>query len=196
VSSPVPTRFTAAEYLALERASDRKHEFVDGMIVAMAGARLPHNVLTANITSALVQLAKRGGGGCVTMSSDQRVHVPSTGLYAYPDVTVAGGERNYDANEPPSLLNPSLLVEVTSESTEDYDRGSKFLHYQAITSLREYVIVSHREQRIDVFRRLATGQWLGTAKTGTGTLDLEVLSGSLDLAEIYSGVGLDEGSRR
>ena len=87
-----PVGFTAAEYLALERASERKHEFVAGAIVAMAGARPPHNILAANVTSALVALGRHH-------------------------------------NDPPSLLNPTLLVEVTSESTEDYDRGSKFLHY-------------------------------------------------------------------
>ena len=137
MSSSAPSGFTEGEYLALERVSDRKHEFVGGAIVAMAGARPPHNILAANMTSALVALGR--GQGCVTMTSDQRVHVPKTGLYAYPDVTVACGERRYDGNEPPSLLNPTLLVEVTSDSTEDYDRGTKFLHYQAIATLEEYV---------------------------------------------------------
>src|SRR5687768_5105576 len=120
MSSSGPVGFTAAEYLALEGASNGKHEFVAGAIIAMAGARPPHNILAANITSALVSLGKLHG--CVTMTSDQRVHVLATGLYAYPDVTVACGARSYDDNDPPSLLNPTLLVEVTSATTEDYDR--------------------------------------------------------------------------
>ena len=191
MSSVASTGFTEDEYLALERVSERKHEFVAGAIVAMAGARPPHNVLTANATAALVALGKRSG--CVTMTSDQRVHVPSTGLYAYPDVTVGCGERRYDQNDPPSLLNPTLVVEVTSDSTEDYDRGTKFLHYQAIASLSEYVIVSHRERRIDHFRRLENGQWLSTTRTGDGSIDLPVLSGSLALTDVYEGVAFDEG---
>lgn len=117
MSSPAPIEFTEAEYLALERASDRKHEYVAGIIVAMAGARPPHNILAANVLSALVQLCR--GGPCVTMTSDQRVYVPTTKLYAYPDVTVACGERGDDGGDPPSLLNPTLIVEVTSDSTAE-----------------------------------------------------------------------------
>ena len=102
MSSSVPTGFTPVEYLALERASDRKHELVDGAIVARAGARPPHNMLAANVTVALGLLSRERG--CAVLTSDQRVHVPATGLYAYPDVTVACGERRYDDGEPPSLL--------------------------------------------------------------------------------------------
>ena len=191
MSSPTPTLFTEAEYLALERVSDRKHEFLAGSIVAMAGARPPHNVLAANVTSALVVLSRHGA--CVTMTSDQRVHVPATGLYAYPDVTVACGERKYGDKEPPSLLNPSLLVEVTSDSTEDYDRSTKFLHYQAIPSLQEYVIVSHRERRVDHFRRLENGPWLNITLRGEATVEVPLLGGSLELNDLYAGVVFDEG---
>jgi Uma2 family endonuclease len=193
VSSPASSSFSEGEYLALERASERKHEFVGGSIVAMAGARPPHNLLAANMTAALVGLARQAG--CVTLTSDQRVHVPSTGLYAYPDVTVACGERRYDDNDPPSLLNPALIVEVTSESTEDYDRGTKFLHYQAIDGFREYLVVSHREPRIDHFRRLESGQWLATACTGNAVVETVVLGGVLAVRDVYAGLELSEGER-
>lgn len=186
--------FTEAEYLALERASEKKHEYVAGAIVAMAGARPPHNVLAANLTALLVQLARNKD--CIAMTSDQRVHVPATKLYTYPDVTVACGNRRYDDSDPPSLMNPTLLVEVTSDSTEDFDRGSKFLHYQAITELREYVIVSHREQRIDHYRRLADGQWHLTPRLGLDAeLEIPCLGGSIRLADLYGGVDLTEGQR-
>src|SRR5262245_27819115 len=142
-----PTVFTAAEYLALEKASDRKHEFVDGAIVAMAGGRPAHNMLAVNVAAGLLRMTRNRGSA--TMNSHQRVHVPATGLYTYPDVVVACGERRYDDDDPPSLLNPSVLVEVTSYTTEDYDRGKKFLHYQSVAELKDYVIVSHRERRID-----------------------------------------------
>ena len=127
------TSFATIEYLALERASDRKHEFVDGAIVAMAGAGPAHNALASSVTAALVLLTR--GRGCLTLSSNQRVHVPATQLYTYPDVTVACGERRYDQAAPPSLLNPTLIVEVTSDTTEDFDRGKKFISYQGIAEL-------------------------------------------------------------
>src|SRR5690606_18951305 len=181
-------------YVALERASDRKHEYVAGNIVAMAGARPPHNLLSANLLAALVQLCR--SGPCVTMTSDQRVHVPTTRLYAYPDATVVCGERRYDDGEPPSLLNPTVIVEVTSDSTEDFDRGTKFLHYQAISELQEYVIVSHREPRIDHYRRLDGGQWrLVTLNADSAALTLASLNGTVRLADIYGDVDLNEGSR-
>lgn len=191
MSSPVPTGFTEAEYLALERASDRKHEYIDGAIVAMAGARPPHNQLAANVTSALVVLCR--GGPCAKMTSDQRVHVPKTRLYTYPDVTVACDERRYDAGEPPSLLNPTAIVEVTSDSTEDFDRGTKFIHYQSITELMEYLIVSHRERRIDHFHRLDDGHWHLATYVDEDVLNIPFLGGSIRLSDVYQGVNLSEG---
>lgn len=194
MSSPAPTRFTEAEYLALERASDQKHEYIDGAIVAMAGARPPHNILAANVTASLVALARPRG--CVVMTSDQRVHVPATRMYTYPDATVACRERRYGDDEPPSLLNPTVLVEVTSESTEDFDRGTKFLHYQTIPELLEYMIVSHRERRIDHFRREGDGQWhLATYAGDAAEVALPALEGTLSLADVYAGVEFEEGGR-
>lgn len=186
------TRFTEAEYLALESASETKHELVNGSIVATAGASPAHNALAVRVSAALLSLVR--GRGCVVLSSDQRVHVPATGLYTYPDVTVACGDRRYEDDKPPSLLNPTCLVEVTSDTTEDFDRGSKFVQYQAIESLREYVVVSHRERRIDHHRRLDTGQWLYTACVSDDVpLELPALGGSIGLVDVYEGVDLDEG---
>jgi Uma2 family endonuclease len=128
------------------------------------------------------------------MTSDQRVHVPATRLYAYPDVTVACGERRYTDDDPPSLLNPTLLVEVTCDSTEDFDRGTKFLHYQGIGELREYLVVSHRERRIDHYRREGDGQWHLTAHTrDDASVELPALGGVIPLADVYAGVELGEG---
>lgn len=187
-------RFTEAEYLALEMASERKHEFVDGMIVAMAGARPPHNLLATSATVLLHALARPRG--CVVLGSDQRVHVPSTGLYTYPDISVACGERRYHGDDPPSLLNPIVIVEVTSNTTENYDRGAKFVHYQAIESLREYLVVSHRTRRIEHHERLETGQWLLTVSTAGAMIGLAALGGALRLDELYDGIDLTEGAAR
>ena len=184
--------FTEAEYLALEAAGDTKHEFVNGTIVSMAGARPVHNALAANLTMVVGALLR--GGRCIALTSDQRVHVPATGMYAYPDLTVACGEREYRGDNPPSLINPTILFEVTSKSTEDYDRGTKFLHYQGIASLREYVVVSHRERRIEHHRRLDSGQWLSTIHSADDARgDLPALGGSFLLADVYERVGLNEG---
>jgi len=192
MSSPAPTRFTEVEYLALEAASDRKHEYVDGIIVAMAGARPPHNQLAANMTAVLVELCR--STSCVTMTGDQRVHVPATKLYAYPDVTVTCGERRYDGGDPPSLSNPTVLVEVTSYTTEDFDRVTKFLHYQSIASLEDYLIVSHRERRFDQYHRLDDGRWhLATHSRDDAAAELSALKGIVRIADVYRNVDLTEG---
>lgn len=193
MTSAAPLRFTEAEYLALEAASDTKHEYLAGEIIAMAGARPPHNQLAANALAALVSASR--GKPCAAMTSDQRVHVPGTRLYAYPDAIVACGERRYDGDNPPSLLNPSLIVEVTSDSTEEHDRGTKFLHYQAMESLREYLVVSHREQRIDHHQRLESGQWLVTTVRSGSKVPLLVLDSELMVSDVYAGVDLREGER-
>lgn len=185
------TRFTAADYLALEAASETKHELVNGLIVAMAGVSPAHNALSANMIVALAGMVRTKG--CLVLTSDQRVHVPATGLYTYPDVTVACGERQYDTGAPKSLLNPTCLVEVTSKATEDFDRGSKFVHYQSIASLREYVVVSHRERRLDVYRRTDAGQWLITTYAAEDAV-IELLYGSTRLSDIYANVDLAEGA--
>ncbi len=185
--------FTEAEYLALEAVSQTKHEFVNGIIVAMAGARPAHNKLAANLTAAIVAITR--GSPCAALTSDQRVHIPATGMYAYPDLTVACGEEKYKDDNPPSLLNPTIVFEVTSRTTEDYDRGTKFLHYQAIPSLREYVIVSHRQRRIEHHRELDSGQWLTTVYTDDSALvELPALGGTFKLADVYDRVDLDEGA--
>jgi Uma2 family endonuclease len=195
MTAALPIGFTEAEYLALEAVGDNKHEFADGVVTAMAGAMPVHNALCVRLSAALLALC--GGRDCVVLSSDQRVHVPTTGLYAYPDVSVACGERRYENGKPPSLLNPIVLVEVTSDSTEDYDRGKKFLHYQGIESLREYMVVSHREQRIDHHRRLESGQWLVTAYLKDDSLiEIEALRGTIRLQDAYGGLDLTEGERR
>jgi Uma2 family endonuclease len=194
VSTPARQLFTEPEYLALERASETKHEFHDGEIVAMAGARPPHNALSANAIVALTALGRPRG--CVVFTSDQRVRVPARRFYTYPDVSVAYGERRYAGDDPPSLLNPVLIVEVTSDSTEDSDRSRKFLAYQSIESLREYLVVSHLDRRVDHFQKLDSGQWLLTGYVGEGAeIRIAALEGSIRLAEIYAGVDLAEGAR-
>lgn len=195
VSLREPQLFTEEEYLALEAVSRTKHELIHGHIVAMAGASPAHGSLVGRLTVILDGLVRRHG--CVVRPTDQRVHVPATGLYTYPDVVVACGERQYKADNPPSLLNPNLLVEVTSASTESDDRGLKFDDYKSIASLGEYVVVSHRGRRIDHHRRLETGQWLSTTLSGDdGVVESAVLGGSFLVRDVYEGIDLEEGLPR
>src|SRR5215210_2036566 len=138
---------TYGEYLGFEASSNVKHEFLDGQIYAMAGGTPEHAALVAAaITLSGPQLR---GGECRPYNPDLRVRTP-TGLTTYPDVTVIRGPRQIDDMDPLAITNPTLIVEVLSRSTEDYDSGDKFEHYKTFPSLREYVLVSHRERSVEV----------------------------------------------
>lgn len=175
------------EYLALERKSETKHELVNGQIVAMSGASPVHNLIAMNLGSLLRELLR--AKPCVVLSSDQRIHVPATGLFAYPDLTVVCGRPEFHPRDDHTLVNPRVIVEVLSDSTEAFDRGAKFGHYQGIASLEEYVLVSTRERRIEHFRRQDSGQWLLTVHAGDhARVELPALGGSIALADVYEKV--------
>lgn len=175
------------EYIELERRSDVKHAFQRGIVVAMAGASPRHNAIAINVGAALVVALR--GGPCAALSSDQRVHVEATGLYTYPDVTVVCGEPRFHPKYPDTLLNPRLLVEVLSPSTEAYDRTTKFDNYRTIRSFEEYVLVYQDQKRVEHYRRLETGQWILTEAVGEeASIALPGLGCSLRLADLYAGV--------
>ncbi|APR82436.1 Hypothetical protein A7982_07785 [Minicystis rosea] len=150
-------KLTFAEYLALERAGDTKHELVNGEIFAMAGGTPEHARLTMRVGAAL--LTQLSGRPCEAYSSDLLIRVLATGLATYPDVSVVCGRLETDPEDANVVTNPIVLVEVLSDSTEAYDRGEKFAHYRRIPSLREYVLVSQHEPRIEVFRRNDDRSW-------------------------------------
>lgn len=174
--------YSFAEYLALERDSDIKHEFDTGEILAMAGGTARHSALAVNVAFAL-----RGArpAGCSVFQSDMRIRVVATGRATYPDVSMVCGEIEYDAEDAArtTFTNPILLVEVLSATTEKGDRGNKWMHYQRIPSLQEYVLVS-QEPRIETFRRLPAGGWEYT-ETHEGTVKL-ACGPELDLATLYA----------
>ena len=151
------THFTAKEYLALEAVAEIRHEFTGGQIVAMAGAELAHNQIVHNLHGELT--AALGDRPCHVLGSDQRVHVEATGEYFYPDVLVTRLEPRLVDPEPRSLLNPQLIVEVLSETTERYDRGDKWLAYRTIPSLTDYVMVSSIRREAEHYQRLPDGSW-------------------------------------
>ena len=177
---------TPEQYLEIERAAEVKSEYFNGEMFAMSGARRKHNLIQTNILSELRQQLR--GRQCETYPSDMRVRVSATGLYTYPDVVVVCGEPIFLDDREDTLLNPTLLVEVLSPSTEKYDRGQKLEHYQTIESLRHYLLVASDRVRADLFT-------LPTGWTGTGNLEdmiaLEAIGCRLKLADIYEKVKLE-----
>lgn len=175
------------DYLTLERRSEAKHEYRDGEMIPMVGASRRHNLIVANLVRELSQQLK--GRPCEVYPPDMRVKVDSTGLYTYPDVAVVCGEPRFEDAEVDTLLNPTLLVEVLSESTAEYDRGTKFAHYRKLDSLREYVIVSQRECLVEHYVRQPDGQWLFSEVAQLETsIDLPSIDCNLPLGEIYDKV--------
>jgi len=148
---------TYADYLAFEATSDTKHEYVNGEVFAMAGGTLTHSALSAAVVTALsIALRDRR---CRVLSSDARVRSKATGMATYPDVTVVCQKIEVADDDQHGVLNPTLIVEVLSDSTEAYDRGAKAAHYRRIASLREYVLVAQGEPLIEVYRRNERGNW-------------------------------------
>lgn len=178
------TRISPEEYLATERRAETKSEYLDGEVFAMTGVTRRHSLVTTNLVRELSQ--KLIDRPCEVHANDLRVLIPATGLYTYPDVTVVCGEPRFEDHEVDTLLNPILIVEVLSPTTEAYDRGKKFEHYGTIESLAEYVLVSQAAPRVEQFVRQDGGHWLFTATSG---LDAKVLLPSIGcevaLAEIY-----------
>lgn len=189
MGQPAARRLTPAEYLALEASSAEKHEFLGGYVYAMAGASPKHNLVCGNLIGALRERLR--GRKCVALPSDQHFYVEASELGTYPDVTVLCGPAKHHRDFPQSLVNPTLLVEVLSSSTEAYDRGAKFEHYRRSESLREYVLVATDGFAVDHYAREADGSWRLTAWRG---LDASVRLSSLDailpLAEVYENIEL------
>jgi Uma2 family endonuclease len=186
----VPKRLlTPAEYLARERAAAFKSEFYAGETFAMAGASYEHTRIADNLVRLLgVAL---DGGPCFVLSRDMRVKVSATGLYTYPDVLVVCGRPELEDDQGDVLLNPRVIIEVLSESTERYDRTTKFDHYRRIPSLQEYVLVAQDVARIERFVRQPDGPWAHEAFTDpAGTFALATVPASVRLADVYRGATL------
>ena len=190
MTSLAEQRLTAAEYLEIERAAESKSEFFAGEMFAMAGASEEHNLIVANVVGELRSQLK--GRPCRVYPSDMRVKVSATGLCTYPDVVVICGDRQFDDQKRDTLLNPTLIVEVLSETTEAYDRGKKFDHYRQIPSLEEYILVSQSEPLVERFARQPDGSWLLTVVKGLeSVLEFESVVCRLRLADVYFKVSFE-----
>ena len=153
------TILTPEEYIASERKATLKSEYLNGEILAMSGASLAHTRITLDIATELNTQLR--GQGCEVITNDIRVKTGPKGAYFYPDVVAFCGEPQFEDNVFDTLLNPILVIEVLSPSTEAYDRGEKFAHYQELTSLREYILVSQDRIRVEQYRLIKT-QWVQT----------------------------------
>ena len=176
-------RYSYEEYLAYERDSALKHEYIDGEILAMAGGSRRHSALASRISGAL-ENGRRPG--CTAFQSDQRVRVLASGRATYPDASLVCGPIEGDPADSgdTTITNPTLIIEVLSPSTEEDDRGSKWQDYQLLPSLREYVLVSQAASRVEHYRRLASGGW-EYRDVREGTLQLDS-GATLDLRTLYA----------
>ena len=180
-------RLTEAEYLEIERVAEIKSEFFDGEMFAMSGGTRAHSLIATNLAGEF--RGKLRGRPCIAYSADLRVKVESAGLFTYPDLSVTCGGERFEDQEKDTLLNPTLIAEVLSESTEAYDRGRKFELYGQIPDLREFLLVSQWEPRIEQFIRQPGGEWLLRHATGLeAQLQLPSLDITIALGEVFAKV--------
>jgi len=187
--SPAQRRYTIAEYLDLETASVSRHEYHDGLIVAMAGGSPRHALVIANAMGAIGSALK--GKPCRAYSSDLKVYSPHNRSFVYPDISVVCGplEHGPATRDQGSVTNPTLTVEVLSPATEGYDRGRKFAGYRALGSFREYVLVSTDEPRIETCFREDDGRWvMGFVEGLQAAITLRSVGITLSLAVVSAGV--------
>ena len=184
VSTPTETRLTPEEYLRLERPAERKSEFFDGEMIPMSGVSREHNRINRNL---IIELSNRlTGRPCELFFCDMRIKIPATRSYAYPDVAVLCGEPSFEDEHVDTLVNPQVIIEILSESTERHDRGRKLRQYRLIESLQEYLLVSQMECRIERYTRLASGEWVYSDITDPeGFVELSSIACQLSLARIY-----------
>src|SRR3954463_13647491 len=179
-------RLSIQEYLALERASEMRHEYLDGEMFAMAHPTRRHSLIAGNLFGQIWTQFR--GRFCEVHKETMRVRTPS-GLFAYPDVIAVCGKTNFDDGEFNTLLNPALIIEVLSPSTEDYDRRTKWAHYQSIPSLTEYVLVSQHRVHVEQLRKQEDGGWMRSELADLEqVLELPSIGCRLPLTEIYERV--------
>jgi len=172
-----------SEYVEMERNSETKSEYYNGEVFAMSGASEKHNLIVSNLIFSLQLRLKKTP--CRVYPSDMRLKV-KTGLYTYPDIMVVCGNRKFDDEKSDTLLNPDVIIEVLSDSTENYDRGRKFQNYQQIDSLKEYVMISQHRQKTEKYSRNKKGNWmLAESDKDNPFIILESVGCKLEHSEIY-----------
>jgi Uma2 family endonuclease len=185
----VEKRYIAPDvYLRQEREALVKSEYVDGDIIPMAGASTNHNLIKENVSFHINLCIRNNGKGCRSMSSDQRVNVPTNSLYAYPDIVVVCGPNQYHDELHDTLVNPMLLVEVLSPGTAAFDRGDKFALYRHSPTLQEYVLIDSEKIRAEVYRKHEQGYWFlaSEADKPHEAIELASIGLSLPMSAVYT----------
>jgi Uma2 family endonuclease len=180
---------TPEQYLEIERKAAFRSEYYRGEMFAMAGAQRAHILLVTNVVRELSQQVRQRP--CQIFSNDLRVNIPKYGFYTYPDVVGVCGEARFLDNQFDTLLNPNLIVEILSPSTEAYDRGRKFEQYRAIDSLSEYLMVGSDRMHVELYTRKPEGWVLSDANLPESVIELASIGCSLKLADVYEKVEFD-----
>lgn len=176
-------------YLEMENAALEKHEYYKGEVFAMSGAKVPHNRITSNLMGELKNKLKRKK--CQPFGSDMRIHIPSNTLFTYPDLSIICGEVLTRNNDEFNALNPTVIIEVLSKWTKNYDRGEKFKLYRDIKTLKEYILVDSESLHIEVFRLNENNHWeLEEYNNADGDLQIKSINENILITEIYDGVNM------
>jgi len=179
------------EYVAMERVSRQKHDYFQGEVFAMSGASLEHNIIAKNINTQVLPFLK--GKLCDMFGSDLRIHIPENTLYTYPDFSIICGKPETADNDKDSIINPSVIIEVLSKSTEDYDRGGKFHLYRSIKSLKEYILIDSLHSCAEIYTRQSDNTWILKEFTNsTDSFTISTIGLTLFLKDIYEGINFGE----
>lgn len=179
------------DYLAMERSATEKHEYFKGEVFAMSGASMDHNLIVNNINTLVLPFLK--GKGCKMFGSDLRIHIPENTLFTYPDLSIICGTPVTTSDEKDNFISPSVLIEVLSKSTRDYDRGSKFTLYRSIRSLKEYITIDSLSVNVEVWKRNPDDSWvLHDFRLITDSFTISTIGFTLQLSDIYEDVTFAE----
>ena len=179
-------KISIQEYLEMENASPEKHEYYKGEVFAMSDAKVSHVIITDNILTLLKQKLK--GKPCKPFGSDMRIHIEANTLFTYPDISIICGDIITLNNDEYNVLNPSVLIEVLSKATKNYDRGDKFKLYRDIPTLKEYVLVDSESMNVELFRLNESNHWeLEEYKSDTESFEIKAINTALSFAEVYEG---------
>jgi Uma2 family endonuclease len=193
IREPIPVygkqKITIREYLEMEEASQEKHEYYQGEVFAMSGPKVQRNIIAGNLYGNLFYKLK--GKPCKPFNSDQRIHIEENTLFTYPDISIICGEIKTLNDDNWNVLNPTVLIEVLSLSTKNYDRGEKFMLYRDISTLKEYILVDSERIQVEAFRLNENNHWeLEEYRALPETLQLPSVNVSMLLSEIYEGTKL------
>lgn len=177
-------KMSVEEYLDFENASTEKHEYYQGEIFAMSGAKVPHNEISLNFATVLKN--KLRGKPCKPYNSDQRIHIESNTLFTYPDISIFCEKMQTLNNDDYNALNPSVIIEVLSKSTKNYDRGEKFKLYRDIATLKEYILVDSESVHIEIFRLNEKNHWeLEEYNYQHNSIDIKAINETILIKDIY-----------